>query len=877
MLTHTTLSRFLACLCMISLSLPSLHGQSEIVKVNPTLDYSMSPTDYIIGGLVIDGVKDYDQSVLQGISGLSVGQQITIPKADGAITKAVKNYWDQGLFSDVSITADSIKGNKIFLHIWLTALPRISSLNFNGVKKSEMEDLEEKIGIKKESQISTNAIDRAKIVIKNYFNEKGFTNASVDILQQDDPAKKNYVKVDINIDKHSKIKVHKIYFTGADSKRIGKLKGAMAKTKEVNRFRNFLKSKKFIAEKYAEDKENVIKKYNEWGYRDAYIVSDSVVPYDEKHVDIYLNVDEGQKYYLRNLTWVGNTIYSTELLNRLLAFKTGDVYNQTQLEKRLHSDDDAVSNLYYNHGYVFNQIQPVETQVVGDSIDIEVRVVEGQQAHLGHVNIQGNQKVYDEVIRRELRTKPGDLFNKEAIMRSCKDLAQMGHWDPEKMEPKVIPHPDDGTVDITYKLEPKSSDQLEISAGYGPVGITGSVGVKFTNFAVQNFLKKEGRHRSIFPQGMGQNIEIKAQTNGTYYQQYSLSFEDPWFGGRRPNDFSVSLFYSKQTDINSQYYNSDYYSNYYNRLYGYGSYGSGYYNMENYYDPDKYVKMFGGSIGWGKRLHWPDDYFSFSIMLAYQRYMLRNWSYFIMSDGNCNNLNFTLSLTRNSSDQIFFPRSGSDLAMSVSFTPPYSLWDGKDYASLANNSQSPTYMKEMAEKFKWVEYHKWKFSLKTYNALSSATHTPVLMTRTEFGLLGYYNRHKKSPFETFYVGGDGMSGYTTGYAQEMVGLRGYDNGALTPYGSEGYAYSRMTLELRYPLLLTQTSIYALAFLEGGNAWTSVKKFNPFDMKRSAGVGVRLWLPVIGLMGVDWAYGFDKINGSRTNSGSQFHFLIGREF
>ena len=840
------------------------------------MDYSSSATEYVIDGIIIDGVKEYDENILLGVSGLRVGQTISFPQPDNAVSTAIRNFWKQGLFSDVSISADSIKGNKIYLHINLTALPRISSITFTGVKKTEKEDLEDKIGLTKDNQISTNSIDRAIIVIKNYFEEKGFKNATADIIRTDHPDKKNYVDVTVNIDKHSKVKVHKIYLTGVDPSRVKAIKKALSKTKEVNRLANFFKSKKFIEDKYVADKENVIKKYNEWGYRDAYIVSDSVTQFDEKHVDVHLNIEEGSKYYIRNITWVGNTIYSTDALNRTLALKHGDVYNQTQLEKRLSTDDDAISNQYYNHGYVFNHISPVETNVVGDSIDLEMRVVEGQQAHLGRVSISGNERVFDEVIRRELRTKPGDLFNKEAIMRSLKDLSQMGHWDPEHMVPDIKPHVDNGTVDVTYKLVPKSSDQLEVSAGWGVVGVTGSIGVKFTNFALQNLFKRDQKHRLLLPQGMGQSIEIKAQTNGTYYQQYSLSFEDPWFGGKRPNNLSISLYYSKQTDVNSNYYNSNYYNYYYQNLYGYGTAGN-YYNMADYYDPDKYVKMIGGSIGWGKRLHWPDDYFTFTAMLSYQRYMLRSWSYFIMTDGNCNNVNLTLALQRNSSDQIFYPRSGSEFSLSVTMTPPYSLWDGKDYKNLANNVRSTTYMDEMKEKYKWIEYHKWKFSLKTYNALNNSTkHTPVLMTRTEFGLLGYYNKHKRSPFETFYMGGDGMSGYTTGYAQEMIALRGYENGSLTPYGSEGYAYSRMLMELRYPLMLDQTSIYALAFIEGGNVWTRCSKFNIFDMKRSAGFGVRLWLPMIGLLGIDWAYGFDKVNGSRTEAGSNFHFMIGRE-
>ena len=851
----------------------TLYAQ-EIVKANPIINYSSSPVTYVIGGIVIGGVTEYDNSILQSISGLSVGQKVVIPQADNAITNAIKKYWEQGLFSDVNISADSIVGNKIYLNIHLTARPRLSKINYKGLKKTEKEDLEKRMGLKVDNQISTNIIDRAKIIIRGYFEEKGYKNAKIEILQHDDPAAKNHVILDLNIDKNEKIKVHKIYITGVDKKEVKALKSAMAKTREVRKLRNFFKSKKFIEEKYVADKDKIIEKLNEWGYRDGYIPHDTVTQYDAKHVDVHLDIDAGVKYFVRNISWVGNTVYNTDALSRTLQLKHGDVYNQKLMKKRLQEDDDAVANQYYNHGYVFNRITPVEINVVKDSIDLEVRIIENRQAHLNQVNISGNDRVYDEVVRRELRTKPGDLFNREAIMRSARELMSMGHFEPEKVQPDPKPNADNGTVDLTYKLVSKSTDQFEISGGWGQTGVTGKVGVKFTNFAIQNLLKKEGQSRNIFPQGLGQTIEISAQTNGKYYQQYGVSFTDPWFGRRRPNQLTISLSYSKQTDVNSNYYNSSYYNNYYQYLYGYGSSGN-YYNYANYYDPDKYVKILGGSVAWGKRLRWPDDYFTFSAMLTYQRYMLRNWQYFIMTDGNCNNLNFTLSLNRYSSDQQFFPRSGSDLAMSVSFTPPYSLWDNKNYAALANNSRSATYQREMQEKYRWVEYHKWKFSFKSYTALNNSVKCPVLMTRTEFGLLGYYNKHKKSPFETFYVGGDGMSGYSYGYATETIGLRGYDNGALTPYGSEGYAYSRMSMELRYPLMLGATGIYGLAFIEGGNSWTSCKKFNPFDMKRSAGFGVRILLPMIGMMGIDWAYGFDKVSG--TKGGSQFHFIIGQEF
>ena len=881
--THTKImKRLLSYIILLSTAALTALAQDGSKRLFPVINYSADPTIYVLGGVTIDGVRDeQDVSTIISMAGLVVGQEITFPKADNEITRAIQSLWEQRLFSDVSIAADSIVGNKIYLHLQLATHPLLTEVTFNGVKKTEREDLEERVRLKQGSQISVDVIDRVKYIIKSYFEEKGFKNVDIEVLQRDDPAHANQVLLDININKNEKVKVHRIYFTGVDKSMEGSLKKAMKKTREVGKLRNIFSSKKFIAEKYDADKVAVIDKYNSWGYRDAYIVKDSVVPFDEKHVDVYLTIDQGGKYYVRNISWVGNTVYSSDALSNSLQLRRGDVYNQELLKKRLgfdmsKADDDAIANEYYNHGYVFNRIIPVETNVVGDSVDLEIRIREGKQATLNKVNIMGNDHVFEDVIRRELRTKPGDLYNKEALMRSLRDLATMGHFDAEKLDPSVVPDESNGTVDITYNLTSKSTDQLEFSMGYGPTGVTGRVAVKFNNFAIQNLFKREGARNFFLPQGEGQSVELAAQTNGRYYQQYSLSFMDPWFGRKRPNQLSVSLFYSKQTDVNSNYYNSAYYNNYYSRLYGYGS-SSNYYNYADYYDPDKYVQVLGGSIGWGKRLRWPDDYFNFSAMLTYQRYILKQWQYFIMTDGNCNNLNLTLSLSRNSADQPFFPRRGSDFSFSVSATPPFSLWDGKDYASLANNTSSATYLQEMKEKYRWVEYHKWKFRLKTYTALTKADKCPVLMTRTEFGLLGYYNKHKPSPFETFYMGGDGMSGYSYNYATETIGLRGYDNGALTPQGAEGYAYSRLSMELRYPLLLGSTSIYALGFLEGGNAWTSCSQFNPFDMKRSAGVGLRLFLPMIGMMGIDWAYGFDKVQGSKRYSGSQFHFIIGQEF
>lgn len=871
------MNRIIGCLTLLAALLFSIGAVAQEKIVNPEISYAGTPRSGVIGGIAVSGVEGYEDYMLTGISGLTVGQKIELPGQE--ITEAVKRYWKHGLFSNVQIAADSIVGDKIYLHFYLALRPRVSTINYIGVKKSEREDLETKLGLLKGNQITPNMIDRAELLAKNYFDDKGYKNAEINIRQRDDVTAKNQVILDVEIDKKEKMKVRQIIIEGnknlSDSKIKGGLftKGAFTKTHEAGKLSTFLKSKKYTPERYKTDKQNLIDKYNELGYRDATIVEDSVWNVDDKHVSIYLKVDEGKKYYIRNITWVGNTVFSTDYLSRLLGMKKGDVYNQKFMHKRLSEDDDAVGNEYWNNGYLFYNLQPTEVNIVGDSIDLEMRIMEGNQAHISRVRINGNTRVYENVVRRELRTKPGDLFSKEALMRSAREMASMGHFDPEQINPDVRPNYEDGTVDINWDLVQKPNDQVEFSLGWGQTGVIGRIGLKLNNFSMANLFNKNKEHRGILPVGDGEVLSIGAQTNGTYYQSYNASYSTNWFGGKRPIQFTVGAYFSKQTDVSSNYYNSAYMNNYYNYLYGYGNSYNNYY--ENFYDPDKYVKLLGVSVGWGKRLRWPDDYFQLSVELAYQRYMLKNWQYFIVTNGNCNNLNLGITLSRVSTDNQLFPRRGSEFMASLTITPPWSAFDHKDYKNLAVNPESPTYTAEQQEKYRWVEYHKWKFRAKTYTALTNGQKCFVLMTRVEFGLLGSYNKYKKSPFETYYMGGDGMSGYSTGYAEETIGLRGYDNGSLTPYGYEGYAYDRFTLELRYPFLLGNTTIYGLGFLEAGNAWNDTKDFNPFDMKRSAGIGVRIFLPMVGLMGIDWAYGFDKVFGTR--GGSQFHFILGQEF
>ena len=855
------------------------NAQDKIVF--PDITYAGSPRDVVIGGINVSGMSGYEDYMLTGISGLTVGQHIELPGT--AITEAVKRYWKHGLFSEVQIAADSLVGDKVYLHISLKARPRVSQINYIGLKKSERQDMEQKLGILKGGQITPNMIDRAKILGKKYFEDKGFKNADIEIQQRDDVASKNEVILDVIIDKKEKMRVRNIVIEG--NEKLSNLrikgglfrKGAFAKTHEAGKLATFLKSKKFTPERWKADKQKLIEKYNELGYRDATILGDSVWNVDPKHVNVWIKVEEGQKYYVRNVQWVGNTVYNSDLLSHYLSLHKGSVYNQKLMDKRLSTDDDAVSNLYYNNGYVFSHIDPVEVNVVGDSIDLEMRIYEGPQAHLSHVRIAGNPRLYENVVRRELRTKPGDLFSREALMRSARELASMGHFDQEKVVPDVRPNTDDGTVDVNWNLEQKSNDQVEFSLGWGQTGIIGRVGLTLNNFSMANLFGKNKAHRGILPVGDGEKLSLGVQTNASYYQSYNLSYSTNWFGNKRPIQFSVGTYFSKSTDVSSNYYNTAWQNSYMNYLYGYNSYGYNYQNYQNYYDPDKYVKMLGVNVGWGKRLRWPDDYFTLSVQLSYTRYMLKNWRYFLLTNGNSNNLNLSIAINRTSTDNQLFPRQGSEFTASVTITPPWSLWDGKDYKNLATDIHSASYVKEQQEKYRWIEYHKWKFKARTFTALTSAQKTFVLMTRVELGLLGSFNKYKKSPFETYYMGGDGMSGYSYGYATETIGLRGYDNGNLTPYGYEGYAYDRFTLELRYPFMLGNTTIYGLTFVEGGNAWNDTKKFNPFDMKRSAGIGVRIFLPMVGLMGIDWAYGFDKYFLGQQQGGGQFHFILGQEF
>jgi outer membrane protein insertion porin family len=800
-------------------------------------------SEYIIGGVTVSGIRYLDINALIGISGLKVGQEITIP--GDAVTNAVKKLWQQGLFSDVRITIQSTKADTIFLDIALQERPRLSSVKLNGIRSGEATDLLEKISLPVGSQVTSYILNNTEKIIKDHYVEKGFLNTTVDFVQKDDPDQPNNVILNINIDKNEKVKIGELQFVGNEYFTASKLRHQMKGTKQKNL--NFFKPSKFIKTKFEEDKEKLTTFYNDNGFKDFTILSDSLYKISDDRIGLQLRIDEGDQYFLRKVDWVGNSVYRAEDLNKVFNVDKGSVYNQSLILDRLNGTSgaqDAVSNLYLDYGYLFSHLTPVESKVEGDSVDLEVRIYEGDQAYINNVMITGNTRTNEHIARRELYTLPGDLFSKDKILRSIRQLGVLGHFDPEKINPTPISDPINGTVDLLYKLEEKANDQFEISGGWGAGMLVGTVGVRFNNFAMRHFF--DLKEWKPYPSGDGQSLSIRVQSNGRIYQSYNISFVEPWLGGKKPNTFSVSLYRSVMTNGTKK-----------------GEQGR------------QSMIIDGASIGLGKRLEWPDDFFSIYGELNYEKYDLNNYSYykFLFENGQSNLLSFTTRLTRfSTSPNLIYPRSGSSFTLSLQITPPYSLISGKDMADATDE-----------EKYKWIEFHKWTFKSDYYYPLSKDDKL-VLNARFSFGYLGYFNKDiGPSPFENFYLGGDGMTGYSF-YGREVIALRGYTNGSLTPIDARtgspaGNVYSKITFELRYPITLSQqATIYALTFLESGRAWYSLKEYNPFKMNRSAGIGLRANLPMFGLLGIDWGYGFDPVPSGDSNANkSQFHFVIGQQF
>ncbi|WP_299281437.1 POTRA domain-containing protein [uncultured Porphyromonas sp.] len=866
----------------------------------PAIDYAR-PVTKTIAGVTITGTQGYDQEVLLGYTGLKVGERIEIPGA--ATTAVVQQFTRNGTFANARVLVTKYVGDKVWLEVQLEQHPRIASVTFHNIKKSEREDLETKTGLRESMQLSPNVLDRTEQLIQKYYNEKGYSDMEVTFDQQPDLSREGYVKLGITVDKKYKTKIANIYFSGNKALSDTDLRKAMKKTNETfrlnrgnlwNSFLELFQSKKFIQDVYREDLHNILEAYHKAGYRDAEILSDSIArnPKNDKQIDIFITLSEGHRYYIKDINFVGNTKFPTPLLEAMLGMQHGDVYDQDRLTKRLYVEDDAVANLYYNNGYIFSGIDPVETYVEGDSVSLDLRIVEGPQATIDKVIIRGNHDIYEEVVRRELFTKPGKLFSKEDMMNSWMTLNQLGHFDPEKSFPTPIPNPQEGTVDIEYSLQRRNNDKFELSFGWSQAGVIGRAGINFTNFSIYNLFHPKA-YRGLIPQGDGQTLSLNAMSNGRYYHSFSLQFSDPWFGGKRPNFFTASLFYSMQTAIDTRYYNNrtqgmGYYPGYYGGYGGYGGYGYGGYGgygydggyrqslMENSYNPNQSMHIFGATVGFGKRLNWPDNWFNVNATLNYTHYYLRDWVYETFQgfhNGHANDISLTLALSRNSIDNPIYTRRGSSFTLSVSATPPYSLWDGIDYSNINLKSE---------DRYRFVEYHKWKFSGKVFTPLMNPVtvkYTPVLMTRLDAGFIGHYTPFKRSPFGTYYMGGDNMSGYVGNFLNETIPLRGYSNGSIAGGNYDyAYAYMRMMAELRVPILFEgQYNVWAVAFLEAGNAWRDISSFNAFNLKRSAGVGFRITLPFLGMLGLDWGYGFDKPDGSSQRGGSNIHIVMGQEF
>ncbi len=805
------------------------------------MDYE-NPKEYVIADVTVSGIEYIQKEVLVSLSGLKVGNTITLPGDE--VTNVLKKFWSQGLFSDAMISAKQIRNDSVWIDIYLTERARMSNLQILGIGKSETQDIVEKINLKRGQQVTADIQDNTKRIIREHFVEKGFLNTEVEIVLKDDTLRVNMVQMDIIVSKNSKVKIDEIFFTGVQDFKPKELRRKMKETKKVNI--NIFKASKLVSEAFKEDKKLLVAFFNENGYRDARILSDSVVFVEgsEKLLNLYINIEEGNKYHFGDVTWVGNTKYPSELLDAVLGIEKGDIFDQTILDERLFIDEDAVNGIYLDNGYLFFQLTPVEVSVEEDTIDFEMRLYEGDIALINNVIISGNDRTNEHVVRRELRTLPGDKFSKAQLIRTVRELANLGHFDPEQIEPNPIPNQADGTVDIEYKLVERATDQLEVSGGYGGGMLVATVGIRFSNFAASRIFQPKA-WRPV-PSGDGQTLSLRAQTNGRVYQSYNFSFVEPWFGGKKPNSFSVSGYFSKM-----------------NRN-PYAFYG-GADNIK-----DEYYSVIGASIGLGKRLTWPDDYFTLYTGFSYQRYKVKDYpGLFLVDNGFFNNFSFTATLGRSSQDQIIYPRRGSNISLSLQLTPPYSLFNPSvDYATLPDE-----------EKYKWVEYHRWMFKADWFHALLGDL---VLMARMQFGYLAHYNDAiGPSPFEGFDLGGDGLSGYNL-YGRETIAQRGYPNRSLTPVDANGNksgnVYTKYTLELRYPVSLNPSAtIFGLVFVEGGNAWYSIDQFNPFNSKRAAGVGVRAFLPMFGLLGIDWGYGFDSYPGHPEISGSQFHFTIGQQF
>lgn len=819
-------------------------GASAQVEEGDTLTYFKTnyqrPAKFIVGGIEVSGISYFDPNIVKLFTGLYVGQEITVPGDE--ITDAIHNLWQQKLFTDIQVLADKIEDGKIYIRFVLQENPRLAGFTIKGLKRSKAKSLREELSLRAGDMITENLKQRTVNEIREYYVDKGYLNVQVSIaeVEPEENGRKNMKDLEIQVSPGQRTKIQEIEFVGNKDITDKKLRKAMPETRQKSIF-NFKRSK-FVDASYQDNKKQVVAFYNTQGYRDARILRDSIYRVSENRIGIKIWVEEGPKYYFRSITWTGNTKYRNGQLDTLLGIKKGDVYDISRLESRLYMSQNGtdVSSLYMDDGYLFFNIVPVETRVENDSIDIEIRLTEGPQATVNKVLISGNTKTSDYVILREIRTRPGQKFSRSDIQRSVRELAALGYFDPEKIDVQPRPNYAAGTVDIEYHVEERPSDQIELSGGFGAGFIVGTLGLNLTNFSTRKMF--DFKEWTPIPAGDGQRLSIRAQSNGTYFQSYNASFTEPWLGGKRPQSLSVSVFHSIQT------------------------------NGAKKSDPKRQsITITGVTIGMGRLLRIPDDYFSLSYGLTYQRYLLNDYSsVFSFSSGISHNLNFRIALSRNSVDQPIYPRSGSQFTVSLQFTPPISFLTSKNYEGATDQ-----------EKYNWIEYHKWKFEAAWYTTLVDKL---VLTAQARIGLMGYYNSAiGYSPFERFYVGGAGLIGFNLD-GRELIALRGYQNNSITPRdpytGNQigGVVYNRFTTELRYPISLNpQATIYVLAFAEAGNNFATLPEYNPFNVLRSTGGGVRVFLPMFGLLGLDYGYGFDPNPYSPGSGKGQFHFFIGQQF
>jgi outer membrane protein insertion porin family len=805
-----------------------------------TLSY-LNPKDYIIGGITVSGIQHLDKDVLIQISKLNKGDKITIPGE--ASSNVIKALWEQGLFDDVQLNITRLTSDSVYFDIQILERPRLSRIHLTGIRKGEIEDIQKKLNDKSGKIVNENLLNTTTIIIKKHFNEKGYLNTTVNIKQRKDPADANSVILDVAIDKKKKVKINSVMFEGNVAFKAKTLKGYMGKTKE-RKWYNLFGSKKFMRDKYEEDKQGFVEKLQGKGYRDAEIIKDSVYRHDDNTVDIKIKMYEGPKYYFGNITFSGNAKYPTSYLNTLLRIKKGEVFSEDNLTKRLSgptANSDDISSLYLNDGYLTYQSDPVQTRIYNDTIDVDIRMYEGPQYTINRVLIKGNDVTNDKVILRELHTKPGQKFSKEAIVRSTRDITQLGNFDEQKTDPRPTNiNPQDGTVDIVYNVVEKPSDQIELSGGFGGGQLVGTLGLTFNNFSLRNLFN--GKAYRPLPKGDGQKLSLRGQSNGENYQNYSFTFSEPWLGGKKPIYFALTAY--TQLSSNASVYASD--------------------------DPNYYhLKINGAGITLGQRLKWPDDAFQLNYSFNVDHYSLSNYPGYLFKNGTSWNIKLTQELSRNSLDAPIYPTSGSNLKFTVQVTPPYSAFNNTNYKIATPQ-----------ERYQFVEYHKWKFEGQWFQKIYGKL---VLKSQAQFGFMGYYNKDVgQAPFERFKLGGDGMQSYQFLQGSEIIGLRGYKNFSIVPDGSNYNAdnnpgspvFTKYMLEIRHPVIASQSAtIFLLAFAEGGNVWNSFSTYAPFNVKRSVGVGARIFLPIFGLLGLDYGYGFDAIPGAPDANKGQFHFSI----